>query len=168
MAEGYTKIKNKLFDGLARLRISGSAFKVLMVIIRNTVCYGRDRHRISNGFLQKATGLCERNVIRAIQELCSMGIIKITEQKSGSRPKTIRIYTDKIVMMTKAQEGTDKNDSIHTDKNDSIYTDNSVSQEIKEKKDINKREKKNFTFSTLEEARKYYEDHPEELEDDDV
>lgn len=169
MAEGYTKIENKIFEGLARLRIKGASFRVLMAIIRNTKCYGKDSQPLSNGFLMKATGLSEMSVIRAIKELSSLKIIKITEKGSGTRPKIIRLSTNRIVTLTQTKGGTNTDGSVSTSADDSTSTNRDVTQEIKEKKDINKRKKKKPDFfSSMEEAKQWYEDHPEELEDDDV
>lgn len=168
MAKSYTKISNDLFSGMARLKISGTAHMVLNAIIRNTVCFHRNQHELSNSFLQNATGLNERTVIRAIHDLETAGIIKIVSGRIGSHPKTIRIYTDKIVTLTNPQGGTDKNVSISTDKSDSISTDKNVSEEIKEIKQI-KEEKKEFLFSkrklTLEELAALSQAEPDEDEE---
>ena len=139
MAKSYTKISNDLFSGMARLKISGTAHMVLNAIIRNTVCFHRNQHELSNSFLQNATGLNERTVIRAIHDLETAGIIKIVSGRIGSHPKTIRIYTDK-----------------------------NVSEEIKQIKQI-KEEKKEFLFSkrklTLEELAALSQAEPDEDEE---
>lgn len=165
MANGYTKINNDILDGMTRLRISGATFNVLLAIIRYTVSFHRKQHELSNSFLMNATGLNERSVIRAIQELEGLGIIKIVRENCGSHPRTVQILTDKIVSLTKTQGGTDKNVSNSTDKNVSDNTDKIVSQEKKETKEIKEKERKP-SFSSIEEANRWYEEHPEELEDD--
>lgn len=167
MAKNYTHIPNDILAGLARLRISGTTFNVLFAIIRYTISFHRNQHELSNGFLMNATGLNERAVIRAIQELQDLKIIKIVSKNNGSHPRTIRILTDKIVTLTKTQGGTDKNVSINTDKNVSENTDKIVSQEIKEeiKNQIKEKERKP-SFSSLEEMSRYYAEHPEEGGDD--
>ena len=159
MAEGYTKIKNDVLKGLARLKVSGATFNVLFAIITNTLAFHKDQHQLSIGFLEKATGLSRMSVVRAIQELCDLEIIKITGEKSGSRPRTIRIYSTKIGMIPNPVQGSTNSDT----KNST----NSDTQEIKEKEILNKREKKKTSFSSIEEMNKYYDEHPEEVDDDD-
>lgn len=155
MAKGYTDIKNDLFSGMARLKLTGAAFMVLNAIIRNTLCFHRDQHELSNSYLQFATGLSERSVIRAVYELEKLGIIKIVSKSCGSNPRKIRILTDRIVTLTETVILTDKNNSDNTDRNDSENTDNPVTQERKEKrKEESKKEKKEFLSDrrlTLEE-----------------
>ena len=155
MAKGYTHIDNDILRGLARLRISGATFNVLMAIISNTLSFHRRQHELSNGFLMNATGLRERTVIRAIQELSDKGIITIVYENIGSHPRTVKLLTDKIVTLTKMSVGTDKNVSNSTDKNVSILTDTPVSQELKEENKEIKEEERDFSFSdrkpTLEE-----------------
>lgn len=169
MAKGYVKLNNELISGLARLKLtSPSSYMVLFAIIRNTLCYHRNQHELSNGFLENATGLSERSVIRAISELEQKGIIKIVSKNSGSHPRLVRILTDRVVTLTASANLTDNLDSENTDSLDSNNTDSPDNQEIIGNKRINKREKKENSFSSLEEAKRYYEEHPEELDDDDV
>ena len=172
MAKGYTHIDNDILRGLARLRISGATFNVLMAIISNTLSFHRRQHELSNSFLMNATGLRERTVIRAIQELSDKGIITIVYENIGSHPRTVKLLTDKIVTLTKMSVGTDKNVSNSTDKNVSILTDNPVSQEIKEENKEIKEEERDFSFSserrlTLEElaAKSWAEEDDEEGDD---
>ena len=151
MAKSYTHIDNSILEGLAQLRLSGTTFNVLMAIIRYTLSFHRNQHELSNGFLMNATGLNERSVIRAIHELEQLGIIKIVSGNSGCKPKTVRIYTDKIVTLTNPQGGTDKNVSDNPDKSDSIIPDKNVSQENKETKKETKKKERKLSLSELAE-----------------
>lgn len=167
MAKGYVKLNNELISGLARLKLtSPSSYMVLFAIIRNTLCYHKNQYELSNGFLEKATGLSERSVIRAIQELESRGIIKTVSKNCGSHPRILRILTDRVVTLTASSNLTDNSDSENTDNSDSINTDSPVTQEIIGNNSIKEREKKEISFSSLEEAKRYYAEHPEEVEDD--
>lgn len=167
MAKGYVKLNNEFISGLARLKLtSPSSYMVLFAIIRNTLCYHKNQYELSNGFLEKATGLSERSVIRAIQELEGRGIIKTVSKNCGSHPRILRILTDRVVTLTASSNLTDNSDSENTDNSDSINTDNPVTQEIIGNNSIKEREKKEISFSSLEEAKRYYAEHPEEVEDD--
>jgi len=167
MAKGYTKINNDVLQGLAKLKISGATFNVLHAIINNTLSFHRNQHQLSNGYLAKATGLNESTVIRSIQELERLKIIKIVSESCGSRPRTIRILTGNIATLAKTEGGTGNSASENTGNPASENTGSSATQEIKEEiKDINKREKKKISFSSLEEMSRYYAEHPEEGGDD--
>ena len=167
MAKSYTHINNDILDGLIKLKVSGSTLKVLLAIIRYTVSFHRNQHELSNGFLMKATGLSEMSVIRAIQELERLEIIKIVSEACGSHPRTVRILTNRIVTLTTLGEGANKNDSKSTNKNDSENTNSFEGEEIKkENKENKEKERKPSVFSSIEEANRWYDEHPEELEDD--
>jgi len=169
MAKGYVKLNNELISGLARLKLSSpSSYMVLFAIIRNTLCYHKNQYELSNGFLEKATGLSERSVIRAIQELEGKGIIKIVSKSCGSHPRILRILTDRVVTLTASANLTDNLDSENTDNLDSINTDSPDTQEIIANNSIKEREKKEISFSerrlTIEElaAKSWAEEYDEE------
>lgn len=167
MAKSYTHINNDILDGLAKLRVSGATLNVLLAIIRYTLSFHRNQHELSNGFLANATGLSERSVIRAMQDLEDREIIKIVSTKCGSHPKMVRIYTDRIVTLSKPQGGTVNPDSKNSDRSDRENTVNPVTQENKEEiKENKEKERKPSVFSSIEEANRWYDEHPEELEDD--
>ena len=159
MAEPYTKIQNRIWDGLGRLKVSGNAHMVLSIIIRNTLCFHRNQHEISNNFLQNATGLNERCIRRAMQELESKGIIKIASPNCGSHPKTVRILTDNLCTYQNCPGHADKSGRDNPDKSGRDNPDKSGREEIKEEiKDKKEREKKNSSFSeTEDDDAAYYE-----------
>jgi phage replication O-like protein O len=78
----YTQVPNDLFDRLGEF--DKSDLKVLLVIIRNTFGYHRDRAEISTREMADITGLSISSIKPAADKLESMGLIeKITDgQKS--------------------------------------------------------------------------------------
>ena len=151
MAKSYTHINNDILDGLIRLKVSGSTLKVLLAIIRYTISFHRNQHELSNGFLMKATGLSEMSVIRSIQELERLGIIKIVSDACGSHPRTIRILTNRIVTLTTLGEGANKNDSKSTNKNDSEITNSFEGEENKKETKETKKKERKLSLSELAE-----------------
>ena len=130
MANGYFKIDNDIADGLSRLKVSGATFNVLWAIIRNTIGYGRKQHKLSNGFLQKATGLNESTVIRTLHELEKQEIIEIISENSGPKPKIICLNTGNIAILAKREGGTGNSASDSTGNPASNNTGNSATQYI--------------------------------------
>ena len=168
MAKSYTHLNNDILDGLAKLRVSGATLNVLLAIIRYTLSFHRNQHELSNGFLAKATGLSESSVIRAMQDLEDRGIIKIVSTSCGSHPKMVRILTSRIATLSKLEGGTVNPDSENHVSSDSENPVNPDTQEIKKenKKENKEKERKPSVFSSIEEANRWYDEHPEELEDD--
>ena len=145
MAKGYTRISNDLISGLAMSDLTSTEFRVLLAIIRNTICFHRNQHEISNGFLANATGMCERSIIRGIQGLAKKKIIKIVSKSNGTHPRIIRLSTDNLVTLTSCQGGTDKPVSDSTDNPVSSSTDKPVTQEKKEINNIKEQERKEIS-----------------------
>ena len=73
---GYTPIANEIMEALAKTRIPGEARQVLDVIIRKTYGFNKAEDLISLSQFVRATGLKRPNVVRAIQKLLEMNIIR--------------------------------------------------------------------------------------------
>lgn len=170
MAKGYVKLNNELISGLARLKLtSPSSYMVLFAIIRNTLCYHKNQHDLSNDFLANATGLNRRSVIRGLKELEANNIIKIVSESCGSHPKIIRILSDNLVTVTDTVIHSDNPVTEKGDNPDTLYSDNPVTQEIIGNNSIKEREKKEISsFSerrlTIEElaAKSWAEEYDED------
>lgn len=75
----YTQVPNRILDHMHDLE--GSEFKVIMLIVRQTIGYHRREHQLSLSFLQSKTGLSRQGVINATESLLEKNWI--TKQKSG-------------------------------------------------------------------------------------
>lgn len=90
---GYMKIANEIQDALARIRISGEAYQVLNVILRQTYGYNRKEDKISLNFFCQKTGLKKSHVCMSIKKLVEMNLI--TEKGNESRePNTYEFTKD--------------------------------------------------------------------------
>jgi phage replication O-like protein O len=75
----YTKIPNVVIDILMR-KLSGSELKIVLVVIRKTIGWGKKWDRISYSQFEDLTGMGLNTVIRAIKSV-GMGGKKIIYQK---------------------------------------------------------------------------------------
>jgi phage replication O-like protein O len=76
---GYTRIANELLEALAKFRLSGNEYQVVLAIIRKTYGFGKKSDTISMGQISEVTGLKRQNVNRALKSLSSKlitGVIK--------------------------------------------------------------------------------------------
>jgi phage replication O-like protein O len=69
--DGYTRIANELLEALARFRLSGNEYQVILAIIRKTYGFGKKSDTISMGQISEMTGLKRQNVNRALKLLSS-------------------------------------------------------------------------------------------------
>ena len=77
--DNFTKIPNSLFAIMPHM--SGSSFKVLMHIARQTIGYNKKTDGISISQFSEYTGLSKRQVPRCIDELKKLKLITVSKQK---------------------------------------------------------------------------------------
>ena len=75
--EGYTRIANEIIEALARYRISGEEWQVLMCLFRKTYGFQKKKDKISLSQFVIMTGLKRQNVFRALKKLSSKKIIAV-------------------------------------------------------------------------------------------
>lgn len=78
---GYTRVANELLDAFARLDVSGSAWRVFMVIIRKTYGFQKKSDKISLSQFVLLSGLTRRSVCRGVDELIKNNVIRV--EKDG-------------------------------------------------------------------------------------
>lgn len=69
LENGYSRVANELLEGLTKAGLSSSEYAVMLVVIRHTYGWQRTLAPISSSFLAKATGISERTVKYARQNL---------------------------------------------------------------------------------------------------
>ncbi len=105
----YTKVPNTVIETMSIL--SGSTFKVLLWIVRQTVGYGKKSDGISISQLSKRTGVSQRHVHRSINELKELKIIKITHTTSKHGGSSYNRYSINLkainTLVTSCHRGSD-------------------------------------------------------------
>ncbi|RKQ59908.1 phage replication protein O [Thermovibrio guaymasensis] len=76
-APNYTQVPNVVIDDLAA-KLSDSAFKIYVVLIRKTKGWDQKRDAIAISQFMELTGKSKPTVIKAIDELINLGLIKKT------------------------------------------------------------------------------------------
>lgn len=111
----FTQIPNVLLDSVMRL-VSGSEWKILSAISRETFGWHRSWHDISLSFLEENTGLLRPAVISAINGLIEKGLVE--KKKTGKTGKEKSWY--KLVM--KKPENTQKSPPQYLKKSEVLET----------------------------------------------
>jgi len=99
---GYTRIPNKLFDELCRIRIPGEARQVYDAIFRKTYGWNRKLDQIPLNQFVKMTGITRRNVVRAIKILECMNLIFVERksEKVGGVDNDTTVVSEKTLHST--------------------------------------------------------------------
>ncbi|GAB3430756.1 replication protein [Niabella aquatica] len=88
MKNGYTKTPNILIDELLK-ELKYAELKILLVVIRQTYGWKKERDRISISQFEKKTGLSRRVISETIKILVEKNIITVSDTKGNilSLPK---------------------------------------------------------------------------------
>ena len=73
---GHTDISNEIMEALARYRIPGAEWQVLLVVLRKTYGWHKLEDAISLSQFAELTGLDRSNVVRALKGLVSKEILR--------------------------------------------------------------------------------------------
>jgi phage replication O-like protein O len=133
---GYTKLYDYIVDQYLP-ELSGSELKVLIIIIRSTIGWNKEKDRITQGQFCTRTRLSRRAVSSAITSLEAQGLIAVTGAYGQSLPPKERQYNQHIFYQlaeyayTKSAHLRAKNAHVHGQKvHITIYSDRQ--QEIRE------------------------------------
>src|SRR4051794_39239815 len=86
LENGYTKIANEIFEEVAKIKLSPTQYRLLLVVWRFTYGFNRKEHSMSLNFLSQATGCDSRQIQRELKKLEERKVI-FQRIKSGSYRK---------------------------------------------------------------------------------
>jgi phage replication O-like protein O len=130
---GYTKIANELLEALARIRISGEANQILLVILRKTYGFNKTEDAISLSQFHLFTGIKKPSITRAIRKLEELNIIN---RKANGAIKIYQLNKDYSTWRPLPKKITVNNNDKAFNKNDNKCLPKSYPQK---KKDISQK-----------------------------
>lgn len=86
---GYTRIANQILESIVKLPLSGSQWRIVAVLWRNTYGYNRKEHGISETYIAKATGISKRFISSELRKLIDMKIIKVVKESTYTTPRVL-------------------------------------------------------------------------------
>jgi phage replication O-like protein O len=91
LENNFTQVPNELLEQICRCSLNGSTMRVLLAIYRKTYGWHKDAGLISIGQLQKLTGLSQRTVIYALQNLEAKKVIVIKRETTFANVISLQI-----------------------------------------------------------------------------
>ena len=76
LEKGYTRIADAILEKVAKTKLNGTQFRILMIVWRSTYGWQKKEHSLSIGYLSKATDINNRQVQRELNKLIDMNILK--------------------------------------------------------------------------------------------
>jgi len=90
---GDIRIKNDIWEALTKYRIPGEQMQCLLLIIRKTIGYNKEKDTISFSKFVEATGINKGNVGRALRELCKKKVVVKKDTNTGVSYRFNKKYT---------------------------------------------------------------------------
>jgi len=94
---GYTPIANEIMEVIAKTKLNGTQFRILMIIWRSTYGWDKKSHELSESFIAKATGINAKQIAREIRELFERSILIEISPPTFSKGREIafnKVYTE--------------------------------------------------------------------------
>ena len=88
MTHHYTPISNILFDNFIPM-LTGAELKILLIILRQTDGWQKDRDKMTISQLQEKTGLSKRIITETIQKLIIKKLIVVTDYQKNVVDSTV-------------------------------------------------------------------------------
>jgi len=82
LEDGYTRIADTILEKVAKTKLNGTQFRILMIVWRSTYGWQKKEHELSLSYLATATKLDKRQLQRELNKMIDMKIL--TEVKPPS------------------------------------------------------------------------------------
>ena len=89
LENGYTRIADEIFENMAKTKLNGTQFRILMIVWRSTYGWQKKEHELSLNYLVKATDINKRQIQRELSTMIDLGIIIEKEAPSFNKPRVI-------------------------------------------------------------------------------
>lgn len=86
---GWTPIANELLEQVYKLKLSGTQFKIIMVVWRFTYGFRRKEHDLSVTFISNAIDTDVRTIKRELNNLIDMKLIEVVSEATFNKARTI-------------------------------------------------------------------------------
>lgn len=93
MNNGFTQIPQDLFDQILKLKITGTQFRILFCVLRETFGWQATTSDLSLKYIQSKTGIDPSNINKAIKQLIEMKLLVMTSDYDTrkNKPRVIGI-----------------------------------------------------------------------------
>jgi phage replication O-like protein O len=90
--QGYTPIAHEILEEIAKHRLNGTQFRIILIVWRYTYGFNRKEHAMSIGFLADALGIRKNRVETELNILLFRNIL--TAKRNGNRARIISFNKD--------------------------------------------------------------------------
>jgi len=132
LENGYTKIADAILENIAKSKLNGTQFRILMIVWRSTYGWNKKSYALSESYLSEATGMHKQQIKRELKEMIERGIlievkaptfntsreIQFNKHYVESLEVTKKIPVNKLDTTTGSELGTSTGSELDTQKRD--------------------------------------------------
>jgi phage replication O-like protein O len=107
LEKGYTRIADAILEKVAKTKLNGTQFRILMIVWRSTYGWQKKEHELSLSYLVKATGINKRQIQRELNAMIECGILTEVKPPTFNTGRIIGFNKNyvKSVQLTKVATG---------------------------------------------------------------
>lgn len=140
---GYTRIADEILEKVAKTKLNGTQFRILMIVWRSTYGWQKKEHELSLGYLSKATDIHKQQIKREVDKMIKEEILIIKEESTYTKPRVIG-FNKNYVNSIQATKKIPVSENADPTVNESVYP--TVSENADQNKDSNKHNKYKDVF----------------------
>lgn len=89
LEDGFTRIADQILEEIAKYKLNGTQFRILMVVWRYTYGFSRKDHDLSLSFFVKATGLGKTQIDRELKNLIENKVLLVTKESTFTESRKL-------------------------------------------------------------------------------
>lgn len=86
---GFTQIENEILEQVAKTKLNGTQYRILLAVWRNTYGWQQKEKDMSLSFIANATDIHKKQIEREINALIKMNVITVVKEASFSKSRVI-------------------------------------------------------------------------------
>lgn len=90
----FTRIANEILENIARAKLNGTQYAIVVTVWRYTYGYQRTEAEFSLGFLEKKTGIHRNQIQRELIKLIDRKILIVTKEHTETTPQILKFNKD--------------------------------------------------------------------------
>jgi phage replication O-like protein O len=148
LEDGYTRVANEILEKIAKTKLNGTQFRILMIVWRSTYGWNKKEYSLSLTYLANATEINKQQIKREVDSMIDRNILVVTTESTYTSSREIAF--NKNYATTKKNTVSKKVDSklksLHT-VSELEYT--GVSELEYQKRNIKKQTKRNIYITVF-------------------
>lgn len=88
---GFTPISNELLDAILKTNFTATQLKLVLCCCRYTYGFSRKEAKLSESYLNKATGISKRYISQELRQLIDLKVIIVIKESTYTEPRTFEL-----------------------------------------------------------------------------